>query len=61
MSSEVTRITNIVEPSVFMPYMLERTNTLSELIQAGIVVRDPKMEVSPEKIPDRLMPMPKMP
>ena len=45
MSSEVTKITNIVEPSVFMPYMLERTNTLSELIQAGIVVRDPKMDI----------------
>jgi len=40
-----TLIANIIEPSVFVPYMLEKTTELSALIQSGIVVRDPAMDI----------------
>jgi len=45
MANQVTRIEHIIEPSVFVPYMLEKTNELSELIQSGIVVRDTSMDI----------------
>jgi len=44
MASEYTKISDIIEPEVFVPYMIERTNELSELIQSGIVVRDTSMD-----------------
>lgn len=39
-----TRITNIVEPSVFKEYFLEQTVKNNSLIQSGIVVPDPKLD-----------------
>jgi len=41
----VTRIANIIEPSVWNPYMLQRTTELSELISSGIVTRDSEMDI----------------
>jgi len=40
-----TRITDIIEPSVWNPYMLQRTTELSELISSGIVVKDAEMDI----------------
>jgi len=45
MANQVTRIADIIEPSVFVPYMIDRTNELSELVQSGIVLRDPGMDI----------------
>jgi hypothetical protein len=41
----VTKIENIVVPEVFIPYVAERTAALSALIQAGIVVPDPSLDI----------------
>jgi len=40
-----TRITDIIEPSVWNPYMLQRTTELSNLIASGIVVKDSEMDI----------------
>lgn len=39
-----TAIADIIVPSVFAPYALERTATLSEVIQSGIVAGDPEFD-----------------
>jgi hypothetical protein len=39
-----TAVANIVVPSVFAPYALERTAMLSEIIQSGIVGMDPQFD-----------------
>lgn len=41
MASEVTSIGDIVIPEIWVPYMQERTAQKSELIQSGLVDRDP--------------------
>ncbi len=39
-----TRITNVIVPEVFNPYLIERTAQLSALVQAGIIVPDPTLD-----------------
>jgi hypothetical protein len=39
-----TALTNIIVPSVFAPYMLEKTAMLSEAVQSGIVGMDPEFD-----------------
>jgi len=39
-----TRIADIVEPTVFLKYMLEESVNRNALIQAGIIVPDPKLD-----------------
>lgn len=39
-----TRITDIIVPEVFTPYMLERTKELSALFQSGIVSSDAELQ-----------------
>lgn len=36
------KLSDIIEPSVFAPYTLERSTELSRLIQSGLVVNDPE-------------------
>lgn len=36
----ITRITDVIEPSVFTPYTIQRTMELSELIKSGIAQND---------------------
>lgn len=36
-----TRITDVIVPDLWVPYMIERTATKSRLIQSGIIERDP--------------------
>lgn len=40
-----TRISDIIVPEVFNPYVVERTAELSELIQSGIVANDANFDV----------------
>jgi len=40
-----TAITDIIVPSVFIPYLIERTAEKSDLISSGIVVPDPQLDV----------------
>lgn len=40
-----TRITDIVVPEVFVPYVIEETVNKSALIQSGIVIPDPQMDI----------------
>lgn len=40
-----TRITNIVEPEVFMGYMLEQSVLNNSFIQSGIIVPDPELDI----------------
>lgn len=39
-----TLISDVIVPSVFAPYALERTATLSEVVQSGIVGMDPEFD-----------------
>lgn len=39
-----TRITNVIVPEVFNPYLIERTAQLSELVQSGIIVPDSSLD-----------------
>lgn len=39
-----TRITNIIVPEVFNPYLIQRTAELSALVQAGIIVPDSELD-----------------
>jgi hypothetical protein len=39
-----TKITDIIVPSVFNPYVVERTAELSALVQSGIVVPNPELD-----------------
>lgn len=41
MASVVTNIADIIVPDIWVPYMQERTAAKSELIQSGLVDRDP--------------------
>jgi len=45
MSNDPTRIANIIVPSVFIPYVIEKTATLSALVQSGIIVPDPALDI----------------
>jgi hypothetical protein len=38
-----TRLSDIIEPSVFAPYVIERTTELSLLIQSGIITQNEKL------------------
>lgn len=40
-----TKISDIVIPEVFVPYVIERTAELSALIQSGIVIPDPQLNI----------------
>ena len=40
-----TKISDIIVPEVFVPYVIERTAELSALIQSGIVVPDPQLDI----------------
>lgn len=42
----VTRIANIIKPSVFNPYVVERTNELSALYKSGIIVPVPDLNLA---------------
>ncbi|MDD4804284.1 MAG: major capsid protein [Candidatus Pacebacteria bacterium] len=44
-----TRIADVVVPSVFNPYVVERTAELSALVQSGIVKADPAFDVLASK------------
>jgi hypothetical protein len=39
-----TVVSDIIVPAVFAPYALERTTTLSEIIQSGLVGQDPQFD-----------------
>jgi len=39
-----TKISNIIIPEVFAPYVIERTSEVSNLIQSGIVIPDPEID-----------------
>ncbi|WP_342480053.1 major capsid protein [Paenibacillus sp. FSL L8-0340] len=39
-----TRITDVIVPEVFNPYLIQRTAELSALVQAGIIVPDPELD-----------------
>jgi hypothetical protein len=45
MTDFVTRIEDIVEPEVFVPYVIQRTVELSELVASGIIVPDEQMDI----------------
>lgn len=40
----MTKISDVIVPAVFNPYVIERTAELSALVQAGIVERDPEFD-----------------
>lgn len=40
-----TTVADIIVPSVFAPYMVERTTSLANIIEAGIAERDPDFDV----------------
>lgn len=40
----VTRVSDIIVPSIFAPYSLELTATLSEVVQSGIAGMDPQFD-----------------
>ncbi|HBV88310.1 MAG TPA: coat protein [Desulfosporosinus sp.] len=40
-----TKVSNIIIPEIFNPYVVERTAELSALVRSGIVVPDPQMDV----------------
>jgi hypothetical protein len=40
-----TKISDIIVPEVFQPYVIERTAELSALVQSGIVVPDPALDI----------------
>lgn len=42
MSAGTTALADVVIPSKFLPYMIERTAQLSAFVQSGIVVNDPE-------------------
>lgn len=39
-----TRITDVIVPELWIPYMIERTAVKSRLIQSGIIQRDPQFD-----------------
>lgn len=39
-----TTVTDVIVPEIFVPYMIERTAAKSELVQSGIVDRDPQFD-----------------
>src|SRR5690242_405989 len=39
-----TSISDIIVPAVFAPYALERTATLSDVVQSGILEQDPQLD-----------------
>ena len=40
----MTKISDVIIPSVFNPYVIERTAELSALVQSGIIERDPEFD-----------------
>src|SRR5687768_12497490 len=40
----VTKVTNIIVPAVFSPYIIERTTELSDVIQSQAVERDEELD-----------------
>lgn len=39
-----TKITNVIVPEVFNPYVIQKTAELSELVQSGIIVNSPELD-----------------
>ena len=54
----ITRITDVIEPSVFTPYTIQRTMELSELIKSGIAQNDREFDGASQVIPMYLVNMP---
>lgn len=44
MPDAITRLSDAIEPSVFLPYMIERTAEKSRFVQSGIVQRTPEFD-----------------
>lgn len=42
MASTVTRITDVIVPSIFLPYMWQKSTQLSRLVQSGILQNSPE-------------------
>lgn len=40
----ITKIADIIEPSIYNPYVIERTATLSNLVQSGIISQNPELD-----------------
>lgn len=40
----MTKISDVIVPEVFNPYIIERTAQLSALVRSGIIVRDPQLD-----------------
>ena len=40
----ITRITDVIQPEVFTPYVIQRTMELSALVQSGIMQHDPEFD-----------------
>lgn len=41
----VTRIADVIVPQIFNPYVTQRTAELSALVQSGVIVPDPQLDV----------------
>lgn len=44
MADVITRLSDAIEPSVFLPYMIQRTAEKSRFVQSGIVQRTPEFD-----------------
>lgn len=44
MADAITQLADAIEPSVFLPYMVEQTAVLSAFVQSGIVQADPEFD-----------------
>lgn len=42
--TDITRITNVIQPQVFTPYVIQRTMELSALVQSGIMQHSPEFD-----------------
>lgn len=40
----VTRLSDVIVPEIFTPYVINRSSELSRLVQSGAVVRDPSLD-----------------
>ncbi len=40
-----TRLSDVIVPEVFQPYMIQRTMDLDALVQSGVVARDPQFDI----------------
>lgn len=44
MADAITKVSDVIVPEIFVPYVIERTATKSELVQAGIIEADSQFD-----------------